>query len=85
MLEILGTIGGNILSLPGILGLALGMMTRNPVLGAMLGGLVGIFETMIFAHWQFANVESLELLIAIVVGVCAGALGSAIRLKGSIA
>lgn len=83
MLDILGTIGGNVLSLPGILGLALGMMTRRLWLGALMGGLVGVVETLIFAHWQFANVELLELMIAIVVGVCAGTLGTAIRLKGA--
>ncbi|NOD36240.1 MULTISPECIES: hypothetical protein [unclassified Ruegeria] len=85
MLEILGTIGGNILSLPGILGLALGMMTRKLWLGAALGGAVGIFETLVFAGFQFAQVEGLELVIAVVVGVCAGSLGTAIRLKGSTA
>ncbi len=83
MLDILGTIGGNILSLPGILGLALGMMTRRLWLGAVMGGLVGVMETLIFAHWQFANVEMLELMIAVVVGLCAGSLGTAIRLKGT--
>lgn len=83
MLDILGTIGGNILSLPGILGLALGMMTRRLWLGAVMGGVVGVIETLIFAHWQFAQIETLELLIAIVVGICAGSLGTAIRLKGA--
>lgn len=83
MLELLGTIGGNILSLPGILGLALGMMTRQLWLGAALGGFIGVLETLVFAHWQFAHVETLELLIAIVVGVCAGSLGTAIRRKGA--
>lgn len=85
MLEILGTIGGNILSLPGILGLALGMMTRKLWLGAVLGGAVGVFETLVFAGFQFAHVEALELIIAVVVGVCAGSLGTAIRLKGATA
>lgn len=83
MLDILGTIGGNVISLPGILGLALGMMTRKLWLGALLGGLVGVFETLVFAGFQFAHVETLELLIAIIVGVCAGSLGTAIRLKGA--
>lgn len=83
MLDILGTIGGNILSLPGILGLALGMMTRRLWLGAVMGGLVGVFETLVFAGFQFAHIEILELMIAIVVGVCAGSLGTAIRLKGA--
>jgi len=83
MLDILGTIGGNILSLPGILGLALGMMTRRLWLGAAMGGVVGVIETLIFAHWNFAQVEMLELMIAIVVGVCAGSIGTMIRLKGA--
>ncbi len=85
MLELLGTIGGNILSLPGILGLALGMMTRKLWLGAVMGGVVGVLETLVFAKWQFAHVEVLELMIAIAVGVCAGAVGSAIRIKGATA
>ncbi|WP_299893198.1 hypothetical protein [uncultured Ruegeria sp.] len=83
MLELLGTIGGNIMGLPGILGLALGMMTRRLWLGAMMGGLISIVATLLFAHWDFANVATTELLIAIVVGLCAGTLGSAIRIKGA--
>ena len=83
MLNLLGTIGGNVLSLPGILGLALGMTTRNPILGASMGGVIGVIETFVFAKFQFANVETLELVIAICVGMAAGALGSAIRIKGS--
>lgn len=83
MLEILGTIGGNILSLPGILGLALGMMTRRLWLGALMGGLVGVAETVVFAHWDFSQVGALDLFIAVVVGLCAGSLGCAIRLKGT--
>ncbi|NVO56758.1 hypothetical protein HW561_13275 [Rhodobacteraceae bacterium B1Z28] len=85
MLDFLGTIGGNVLGLPGILGLALGMMTRRLWLGAVMGGLVGVLETLLFAGWQFAHVGTLELMIAIAVGVCAGTLGSVIRLKGATA
>ncbi len=83
MLEFLGTIGGNILSLPGILGLALGMMTRNVLLAGIMGGLVGIAETLIFAKMSFANVEPIELIVAIVVGIAAGCVGCAIRRKGT--
>ncbi len=83
MLEILGTIGANIVSLPGILGLALGMMTRRLALAATLGGIVGILETFIFANFQLGNIVMLELVVAILVGVMAGALGCAIRLKGA--
>ncbi|WP_170326576.1 hypothetical protein [Ruegeria arenilitoris] len=85
MLELLGTIGANIISLPGILGLALGMMTRRVWLGALMGGVVGVIETLLFAHWSFANIETIEILIAVVVGLCAGSLGSAIRIKGTTA
>ncbi|WP_171125586.1 MULTISPECIES: hypothetical protein [unclassified Ruegeria] len=83
MLELLGTIGANIIGLPGILGLALGMMTRNLMLGAAMGGIVGVIETLIFAHWSFANVEMTELVIAVIIGICAGMLGTAIRIKGA--
>ena len=83
MLEILGTIGANIVSLPGILGLALGMMTRRFALAATLGGIVGIVETFIFANFQLGNIVMLELVVAILVGVMAGAVGCTIRLKGA--
>ena len=83
MLELLGTIGANIISLPGILGLALGMMTRRLWLGAAMGGLVGVFETVVFAHWSFSNIDVIDLLIAVVIGLCAGSLGSLIRIKGA--
>ncbi|PSL18267.1 hypothetical protein [Shimia abyssi] len=83
MLDLLGTIGGNVLSLPGILGLALGMMTRNVFLGAALGGAVGIFETLVFAGFQMADVDMIEAFIAVVVGLMAGTVGTAIRIKGT--
>ena len=83
MLDLIGTIGGNALSLPGILGLAFGMMTRNWIVAAVLGATVGLAETMIFVGFDLAGVEIMELLIAIVVGVLAGLLGCAIRHKGA--
>lgn len=83
MLNLLGTIAGNILSLPGILGLALGMTTRNPVLASIMGAFVGLAETLIFAGFAMSNVEILELVISIGVGLLAGALGCAIRIKGT--
>lgn len=83
MLNFLGTVGGNVLSLPGILGLALGMMTRNIALATSMGGIVGVLETLVFAKFQFANVEMLELVIAVCVGMAAGALGCGIRIKGT--
>ncbi|WP_170340171.1 hypothetical protein [Ruegeria arenilitoris] len=83
MLEILGTIGGNILSLPGILGLAVGMMTRQLWLAATMGAVIGILETLAFAHWAFAKVEPMELIIGVLVGVCASSIGCLIRQKGA--
>lgn len=83
MLEILGTIGGNVLSLPGILGLAVGMMTRKLWLAAILGFLVGVFETIAFAHWSFANVDTMELTIGVLVGIFASSIGCLIRQKGA--
>lgn len=83
MLEILAIIAANILSLPGILGLGLGMLTRNPIVGSALGGLVGVGTTLVFANMQFENVVSLELVLAILVGVVAGGLGSGIRRIGA--
>lgn len=83
MLNILGTIAGNILSLPGILGLALGMLTRNPLIGGVLGAIVGVAETLIFAGFSFGRIEPLELVIAVMVGIVAGCVGSLIRIKGA--
>lgn len=83
MLEILGTIGGNILSLPGILGLAIGMMTRKLALAAILGALIGLFETLVFVGFDFARVEMLDLTIAICVGIAAGLVGCGIRRVGA--
>lgn len=83
MLDILGTIGGNILSLPGILGLALGMMTRNVILAAVMGAMVGVAETLIFAGMSFANIQTMELVIAVLVGVLAACVGCGLRVKGT--
>ena len=41
MLDLIGTIASSILSLPGIKGLALGMMPRNIIVTAILGAIVG--------------------------------------------
>ncbi|MET4103553.1 hypothetical protein ABIE58_002995 [Roseovarius sp. MBR-78] len=38
MLDLIGTIGANVLGLPGILGVSLGLMTRNWILAAVMGG-----------------------------------------------
>ncbi|SFL76294.1 hypothetical protein [Shimia aestuarii] len=83
MLNFLGTIAGNILGLAGILGFTLGLMTRNLFLAAGLGAVVGFVETMGFAGFDMAKVETLDLIIAIGVGLMAGALGCAVRVKGT--
>ena len=83
MLNLLGTIGGNVLSLPGILGLAAGMTTRRWIVGAIFGGTIGIMETLIFAGFSLAGIGMLELIVAILVGIAAGVIGSLIRIKGT--
>ena len=83
MLNLLGTIGGNVLSLPGILGLALGMTARNWMVGTGLGAAVGIAETLIFAGFKLAEINMLEFVIAVLVGMAAGALGTGIRIIGT--
>jgi len=83
MLNLLGTIGANVLGLPGILGVALGMMTRNWMLGMAIGATVGAIETLVFAEFQLAQINMLELLVSLLVGAAAGILGSAIRIKGT--
>ncbi|WP_428641053.1 hypothetical protein [Roseibium sp.] len=83
ILDLLGTIGGDILSLPGILGLALGMATRNWILAAVLGGAVGAAQTIVFAGFNMAEVQLLGLAIAVLVGVLASSVGCVIRHKGA--
>ncbi|WP_306146229.1 hypothetical protein [Roseibium sp. MMSF_3412] len=83
ILDLLGTIGGNVLSLPGILGLALGMMTRNWILAGIMGAIVGVAETLIFAGFNMAEVHMFDLSIAIIVGVLAASVGCVIRHKGA--
>ncbi|WP_068116019.1 hypothetical protein [Tropicimonas marinistellae] len=84
MLETLGLIAGNILNLPGILGLALGMMSRSPLVGCILGALVGLASTYIFfSDLGVSTLLSPELVIAMIIGAIFGTLGSLIRRKGA--
>ncbi len=85
ILDFLGTIGGSILGLPGILGVALGMTTRNWILAACMGGLVGLLSPMVLggSHSTHVAVSVPEYVISIVIGVMAGLVGSAIRHKGA--
>lgn len=83
MLDLLGTIGGNILSLPGIVGLALGMATRNWLLAVIMGGLVGLLQTYLFGGTHPGHVTAIEVVIAVLVGMAAAVVGCAIRHKGA--
>ena len=83
MLELFGTIAGNILSLPGIVGLALGMCTRNLAVAAVLGALIGVIETYIFAGGSLTAANPMEFGVAVLVGVVFATLGCLIRRKGA--
>lgn len=82
-LELIGTIGGAVLGLPGIVGLALGMATRKWILAAAMGAVVGLVGPLMFggAHATYVTVS--EFVVSGVVGVLAGLLGCAIRHKGA--
>lgn len=83
-LDFLGTLGGNILSLPGIVGVALGMMTRNWLVAAVLGALIGVVQTvLVLNHLDFAAINIYDLVIAVAVGVVFATIGCAIRHKGA--
>jgi len=83
ILDLLGTIGANVLSLPGILGLGLGMMTRNWILASIMGGIVGVLEPLLFAGFNISQVGMFDMAVAVIVGVLAGSLGCAIRHRGA--
>lgn len=85
LLDLLGTIGASILGLPGILGVALGMMTRNLIVAAILGGGVGVVSPFLLggSHSTHVPITSLEYGIALAIGVLAGLIGCAIRRKGA--
>lgn len=85
MLNFVGILGAKVLSFPGILGLAAGMTTRSFMLAAIMGAMVGVIESLLFADWNLAAVKPLELFLGVAVGICAGFLGCAIRRKGVVA
>lgn len=83
MLDLLGTIGANALSLPGILGVAAGMTTRRLPLAVLLGALVGLVETLLFAGFRFGNIDATEFVVALAVGAMAGVVGWVLRVNGA--
>ena len=84
-LDLLGTIGGSILGLPGILGVALGMTTRKWAIGAGLGGMIGVLAPLVLggSHSTHVPVTAMEYTISIIIGLIAGLAGCAIRRKGA--
>lgn len=85
-LDTLGTIGASVLGLPGIFGVAVGMMTRNWLLAGGGGGLIGLFAPMLLggSHSTHVSISMTEYVISITVGVLASLLGCAIRHKGAL-
>ncbi|WP_343504088.1 hypothetical protein [Alloyangia pacifica] len=85
LLDLLGTIGGSILGLPGILGVALGMTTRNWIVAMILGGAIGVLSPLILGGHQSAHVpiSTLEYSISTLIGILAGLIGCAVRRKGA--
>jgi hypothetical protein len=84
-LDLLGTIGASIIGLPGIIGVAVGMATRNWFVAAVLGGLVGLLAPMILggSHSTHVAITPMEYAISIGIGLLAGLVGCAIRHKGA--
>jgi hypothetical protein len=84
-LDLLGTIGASVLGLPGILGVALGMTTRNWILAALMGGAIGLIAPILLggSHSTHVPISVTEYAIGVIVGILAGLVGSAIRHKGA--
>ncbi|MGC8201338.1 hypothetical protein ACP2AV_01410 [Aliiroseovarius sp. PTFE2010] len=82
-LDFLGTVGGNVLGLPGLVGLALGMMTRNWVLAVIMGIGIGAIQSLLFSDFQLAESNIYDVGIAVLIGVLASLVGCAIRHKGA--
>jgi|GEM_PF-2045989 len=84
-LDLLGTIGGAILGLPGIVGVALGMTTRNWIVAVILGGGIGILTPVILGghHAAHVPITALEYSVSTVIGLMAGLVGCGIRRIGA--
>lgn len=85
ILDLLGTIGGSILGLPGILGMALGMTTRKWPLAIAFGGVIGLLAPLVLggSHSTHVPITVTEYAVAVVVGVLAALTGCAVRHKGA--
>lgn len=85
LLDLLGTIGGSILGLPGILGMALGMTTRKWVLAAGLGAVVGLLTPTLLggSHSTHVPVTMIEYVVSVLIGAAAGLVGCVVRHKGA--
>lgn len=83
-LDFLGTVGGNVLSLPGIVGVALGMMTRNWLIAGVLGAMIGVVQVVLFHHFRLDEIFAYDLVIAVAVGMVFATIGCAIRRRGAL-
>jgi hypothetical protein len=85
VLDLVGTIGGAVLGLPGLVGIALGMMTRRPLLALVLGAAVGFLAPVLLggSHSTDVPVTTLEMAISVVIGVLAAQVGCVIRRRGA--
>lgn len=85
LLDLLGTIGGSVLGLPGILGLALGMATRKWALSIGLGAVIGLLAPMLLggSHSTHVPITMTEYVVSILIGSLAGFFGCVIRHKGA--
>lgn len=85
-LDLLGTIGGSILGLPGIFGFTFGLMTRNWLLAAGAGAVIGVLGPMLLggSHSTHVPITTLEYSVGLIIGALAALTGCAIRRKGAI-
>lgn len=85
VLDLVGTIGGAVLGLPGLVGIALGMMTRKPLVALVLGAAVGFLAPILLggSHSTHVPVTMFEMAISVVIGVLAAQVGCVIRRRGA--
>lgn len=85
LLDLLGTIGGSILGLPGILGIALGMTTRKWALAAGFGAAIGLLTPVLLggSHSTHVPITTVEYVVSVLIGAIAGLAGCVVRRKGA--